>query len=138
MHALRSSLEFSPTDSYDVLVVEDDPTLREQLAVALRDEGFAVATAADGLQALGTLRATAVRLVLLDLMLPTLSGRELAKVMRDDPELAEIPIVTITAVNNVHLAPEGPVYVKPVRREALVRAVRLHVARGFPAFFCSR
>jgi CheY-like chemotaxis protein len=138
MYAFRSSPELLASDSFDVLVVEDDRALREQIALALRDEGLAVATAADGMEALATLRSSVVRLVVLDLMLPTLSGRELAKVMHEDPDLADVPIVTVTAVNNVHLAPPGPVYVKPVRRDALLRAVRLHLARGFPAFFSPR
>jgi DNA-binding response OmpR family regulator len=114
----------------DVLVVEDDRTMREQLALALTDEGYTVATAENGAQAWETLRRCEVRLMVLDLMLPVMSGRELTHVVRATPELADLPIVMITAVGNVHVAPPGPVYLKPIHRESFLRAVRLHIERG--------
>jgi CheY-like chemotaxis protein len=114
----------------DVLVVEDDAAMREQLALALTDDGFTVATATNGLEALDILRASQIRLIVLDLMLPVMSGRELTQVVRATPELAPIPIVMVTAVGNVHVAPPGPVYLKPIHRESFLRAVRLHIERS--------
>lgn len=120
-------------DRFDVLVVEDDRVLREQLALALTDEGYSVATVEHGGQALEILRKAEVRLILLDLMLPVMNGRELAHVVRSTPELSDIPIVMITAVGNVHFAPPGPVYLKPLHRDSLLRAVRLHIERARPS-----
>lgn len=120
----------SGTAAFDVLVVEDNLTLLDQLAQALRDEGFTVATAANGVEALDILRHTHVRLMVLDLMLPLMSGRELTQVVRTTPMLADLPIVMITAVGNVHVAPPGPVYLKPLRRDSFVHAVRLHMERA--------
>lgn len=125
-----------PKPRYDVLVVEDDVVMRDQLALALADEGYVVATAGDGAAALDLIRRADVGLVLLDLMLPVMSGRELSGVLRDTPELAEIPVVMVTAVNNVHVAPPGPVYLKPIRRDSLLRAVRLHLNRRPPTGNC--
>ena len=59
-----------------ILVVEDEPTLRETLVDALEADGFRVVSAADGREALMTFRAERPDLVLLDLMLPELSGIE--------------------------------------------------------------
>lgn len=115
---------------YDVLVVEDDGVMREQLALALTDEGFTVTTARDGREALDAVRQNSVSLVVLDLMLPVISGREVAQALKADPMLSEIPVVMVTAVTNVHLAPPGPVYLKPIHRDSFVRAVRLHLRRG--------
>lgn len=117
-------------ERFDVLVVEDDRVMREQLALALADEGYSVTTAENGADALNTLRRVQVRLVVLDLMLPVMSGREVTQAIRTTPDLSDIPIVMITAVGNVHIAPPGPVYLKPIHRESFLRAVRLHIDRG--------
>ena len=62
-----------------ILVVEDEPTLRETLAEALETDGFRVISAADGREALTVFRAERPDLVLLDLMLPELSGVEVCR-----------------------------------------------------------
>jgi len=77
-----------------ILVVEDEPTLRETLAEALETDGFRVATAADGAAALALFRAEPPDLVLLDLMLPELSGLEVTRVIRAE---SNVPIVMLTA-----------------------------------------
>jgi CheY-like chemotaxis protein len=115
---------------FDVLVVEDEPTMREQLALALQDEGYSVTTAANGAAALELLGDADVRLVVLDLMLPVMNGREFCRALREDARLSDLPVVMITAVKNVHMAPPGPVYLKPIHRESFLRAVKLHMQRA--------
>src|SRR3954447_4620089 len=65
-----------------ILVVEDDPTLRETLAEALESEGFGIVQAADGRDALERFRADSPDLVLLDLMLPDVSGIDVCRIIR--------------------------------------------------------
>ncbi len=77
-----------------ILVVEDDPTLRETLADALEGEGFRIVSAADGREALTQFRGERPDLVLLDLMLPELSGIEVARIIRAE---SDVPIVMLTA-----------------------------------------
>jgi DNA-binding response OmpR family regulator len=77
-----------------VLVVEDEPTLRETLAEALETEGYRVVTASDGREALTRFRAERPDLVLLDLMLPELSGIEVCRIIRQE---SGVPIVMLTA-----------------------------------------
>jgi DNA-binding response OmpR family regulator len=77
-----------------VLVVDDEQTLRETLAEALEQEGLRVVTAADGREALERFRAERPDLVLLDLMLPQLSGIEVCRIMRRE---SAVPIVMLTA-----------------------------------------
>jgi DNA-binding response OmpR family regulator len=77
-----------------ILVVEDETTLRETLVDALEAEGFRVVWAADGRQALTVFRAERPDLVLLDLMLPELSGIEVCRIIRAE---SGVPIVMLTA-----------------------------------------
>jgi DNA-binding response OmpR family regulator len=77
-----------------VLVVDDEPTLRETLAEALEADGLRVLTAADGREALERFRADPPDLVLLDLMLPQVSGIEVCRIMRRE---SAVPIIMLTA-----------------------------------------
>jgi DNA-binding response OmpR family regulator len=77
-----------------VLVVDDEPTLRETLAEALEADGLRVVTAADGREALERFRADPPDLVLLDLMLPQLSGIEVCRILRRE---SAVPIIMLTA-----------------------------------------
>jgi two-component system response regulator MtrA len=77
-----------------ILLVEDDPSIREVTALGLRAAGFSVTTAADGLEGLERWRADRPDLVLLDVMLPRLDGLEVCRAIRRE---ATTPIVMLTA-----------------------------------------
>jgi DNA-binding response OmpR family regulator len=77
-----------------ILVVDDEPVLRETLAEALDADGFRVVTAADGREALSQFREHQPDLVVLDLMLPELSGIEVCRIIRAE---SGVPIVMLTA-----------------------------------------
>jgi DNA-binding response OmpR family regulator len=77
-----------------ILVIDDEPTLRETLAEALEQDGLDVITAEDGKVALERFRADAPDLVLLDLMLPQVSGIEVCRIMRRE---SSVPIIMLTA-----------------------------------------
>jgi DNA-binding response OmpR family regulator len=77
-----------------ILVVDDEPTLRETLVDALESDGYRVVSAADGREALLRFRAERPDLILLDLMLPELSGVEVCRIIRAE---SGVPIVMLTA-----------------------------------------
>ena len=77
-----------------ILVVEDEPTLRETLAESLEADGYRAVQAADGRVAMELFRADKPDLVLLDLMLPELSGIEVCRIIRAE---SGVPIVMLTA-----------------------------------------
>ena len=77
-----------------ILVVDDETTLRETLVEALEVEGYRAIPAADGREALARFRAYHPDLVLLDLMLPELSGVEVCRIMRAE---SAVPIIMLTA-----------------------------------------
>ena len=81
-----------------ILIVEDDAGTREALSMILTAQGFAVVGAANGQEALGLLRGD-VRpdLILLDLMMPIMDGWQFRREQKQDPEIADIPLVVITA-----------------------------------------
>jgi CheY-like chemotaxis protein len=84
-----------------VLVVEDDDDVREAMVETLRVEGYHVAEAGDGAEALRWLRGNSDPcLVLLDLWMPHMTGDELHAHMKQDPRLAALPIVVISAASD--------------------------------------
>ena len=116
----------------EVLVVEDDVDLRESLSQALQDHGFAVTQAGNGQQALDLLHS-GIRpaVILLDLMMPVLSGWELRDVLRDDPELSRIPTLVISAYmdgteQEVLALPADDCIRKPFHLRVLIEAIERH------------
>ena len=118
-----------------VLIVDDDPDIREVISEVLRQEGFDTTEARNGLQALRILQSSGGRadVVLLDLMMPTMDGFHLRMLLRADPLLHQIPIIVMTAHAGVLAAQQGvagqqPVLRKPLNFEALVKTVSETVA----------
>lgn len=123
----------SETNRHMLLVIDDDPGIRESLAYLLEDEGYTVMTAINGRDALQRLRAssTAPCVILLDLMMPVMSGPEFYEELRNDPSLSEIPVVIISADGNGQRkakAMASEFIPKPVKIETVLTAVGHHCA----------
>ena len=80
-----------------VLVVDDEPNVRDYLAQILRDAGFSVLTAADGGEALDIIRQQRPDFISLDLVMPKKSGHKLLYELKRDKDLSRIPVVVVTA-----------------------------------------
>lgn len=80
--------------SYKILLVEDEAPIAESVAYSLRNEDFEVETAADGLAALTAFRSFSPELIILDLMLPKLSGLDFCRIVRKE---SSVPIIMLTA-----------------------------------------
>ena len=80
-----------------ILVVDDAADNAKLLACNLEDEGYAVATASDGPEALRLARTEHPDLMLLDIMMPGMDGTEVCRQVKADPELKDIPIIMVTA-----------------------------------------
>jgi DNA-binding response OmpR family regulator len=80
-----------------VLIVEDDPSIISLMTDVLRLEGFDTTAVADGSAVLDTLRAEGFDVVLLDVMLPGMDGISILRAIREDPALASLPVVILTA-----------------------------------------
>jgi CheY-like chemotaxis protein len=80
-----------------ILVVDDDPGIRLLLVTFLRRRGFRLLEARDGYEALQTMRAGSADLVILDLMMPDVSGWDVLAERAADPSLQRIPMIVVTA-----------------------------------------
>ena len=80
-----------------MLVVEDEQAIRESIAEFLEDAGYVVAQVDDGPPALASMREALPDAVIVDLLLPTMSGSDFVQLMRADPRLASVPIVILSA-----------------------------------------
>ncbi len=80
-----------------VLVVEDDPGVRDGVLALLQDHGFAASGAPDGAAALELVAATKPDVILLDLAMPQVGGDEFLERMRSDPALERIPVIVMSA-----------------------------------------
>jgi DNA-binding response OmpR family regulator len=80
-----------------VLVVDDDPVILKLLEVNFEMEGFEVVRAADGAEGLERARAVLPDIVVLDVMMPRMTGYEVAKALREHDDTARIPIIFVTA-----------------------------------------
>jgi CheY-like chemotaxis protein len=80
-----------------ILVVDDEPSIRKLLKVALGNRGFEVVEAEDGLQALGMVAAEHPDLVVLDVMMPGLTGHQVHDRLRQKPETKDLPILFLSA-----------------------------------------
>jgi two-component system, OmpR family, response regulator MprA len=109
-----------------LLVADDDYAIRESLRLAIEDEGFQVRTAADGLEALEMMIAEPPCAVLLDLMMPRMTGWQVFDRMKADPVLAEVPVCIITAVPNNLPKNAVAILKKPVVLDDVLRFVTRH------------
>jgi CheY-like chemotaxis protein len=112
-----------------VLVVDDEVALAWGVCAVLQEEGYLVATAEDGREALERLVRQRPDLILLDLMMPGMSGAELLEVLSRDLALRDIPVVLMTglsvaALERVGLAQGRPVLKKPFTADQLLQVVR--------------
>jgi two-component system, OmpR family, response regulator RegX3 len=116
-----------------ILVVEDEASLAESISYNLQREGYAVVTARDGEEGLATFRAESASLVILDLMLPKLSGLDVCRAIRAE---SEVPILILTAkdseadkVTGLELGADDYV-TKPFSMRELISRVRAHLRRA--------
>lgn len=93
------NMEINPSE-YKILIVDDVMSNVLLLKVLLTNEKFAIATASNGRQALEQVEKENPDLVLLDVMMPDMSGFEVAQHLKSNPQTAEIPIIFLTALNS--------------------------------------
>ncbi|NUQ76472.1 MAG: response regulator [Polyangiaceae bacterium] len=112
-----------------VLVVDDDPDIRETVREILEEQGYRVVDAENGREALGRLRAGSMPdLILLDLSMPVMSGPEFCSEQQKDPKLSRIPVVVVTATGSpdqkVAKLPINGLLRKPVGLDELLGTVQ--------------
>ena len=115
--------------AHTILVVDDDPEIVTLLATRLGKRGYKVATASDGTSALQLAKRDRPDLVLLDVMMPGKSGWEVARALKQDPDMAGTKIVMVTAIGERTNEITAPIYGadahvdKPFEFEKLERVI---------------
>ena len=120
-----------------ILVVDDEPTIRELVADALREAGYQVYLAANGAEALQLMQGHAPDAIVLDLMMPFLDGSGFVELKRLNPRFAAIPVLVVTAAYGAYAAAErlgaDACLSKPFELDDLVSAVDRLAHNGQPA-----
>lgn len=115
--------------SRQILVVDDDPSIREMIVQVLEDAGYRVSGAADGLEALDYLKTSAELpcLIVLDLRMPIMDGAEFRLRQQEDARLSTIPVLLLTADQNNQKEKAGigalSVIKKPIKLAMLLDVV---------------
>ena len=119
-----------PNQSAKIVVADDDLDLCELLAMKLRQSDFEVFMALDGMQAIELVRSVEPDLVILDIMMPLMSGMEVLRQMKSEPAIADIPVILMTAKRQENDVASGfalgvvDYIVKPFNLKDLVVQVR--------------
>jgi CheY-like chemotaxis protein len=123
--AAEASRGEAPGARPTVLLAEDDRALRRYLEVVLDRAGYAVLTAADGLEAMKALLSHAVDAVVTDALMPHLSGQELCRFLREHPRLKDTPVVLLSGETSSRSEDAGAdLYLsKPVTAEELAASL---------------
>ncbi len=118
-----------------ILAVDDVPENLDVLLHTLESMGYEVLVANDGETALEVASAARPELVLLDVMMPGIDGYETCRRLKADPELAEVPVIFLTARDDIEGVTEGftaggvDYIVKPFRKEEVLLRIRTHLER---------
>ena len=113
-----------------IMVVDDDPDTSTILVRHLEREGLVSIAANSGAECLRLVHADQIDVILLDLMMPDMDGFQICKALKDDPSTAEIPIILITARDDMEARSEGmrlgvgDFLAKPFSRKQLVGRIR--------------
>jgi CheY-like chemotaxis protein len=116
-------------DTHLILIVEDDDAISEAMVETLQDAGYTTRSASNGRDALDQLRAGLDPcLILLDMMMPVMSGWELRDELRRDPALAHIPICVVSAYSASMPMPADTLCVlpKPIQLPKLLGIIEEH------------
>ncbi len=117
-----------------VLVVDDSPTIRKIVEIALKRQGVEVISVPSGVIALAAIANTPPQLILLDIMLPKVNGYQICQIIRRNPEYKHIPVVMLSGKDGVFDKVRGRLvgateYItKPFEPRDLLRVVRKYVA----------
>jgi len=122
-----------------LLIVDDEYALVETLKDFLENEGYGVETASNGQEGLAAMKERRPDLVLTDLMMPIMNGKEMLIAMRSDPDLASVPVILMSAARRTIAVPPGEAFPafsvflrKPFMLAPLIEAIVTLIGDGDP------
>lgn len=130
-HVVKSSV--STTRQKNILVVDDDANIRQLLRQQLEAEGYIIREAKDGVEAIASVKKAAPDLVILDVMMPEMSGFDVAAVLKNDPITMEIPIIILSIVEDQERGYRLGIeryLMKPIESETLLHEIGTLFSQG--------
>ena len=120
-------------DGPRILVIDDDEGVREAMVSILQVMGYSVASAINGKDALDYLRNAATPdLIISDLAMPIMDGRQFRREQVKEPRLAKIPVIVVSALSDQTDIDANEIFIKPVEVEILLAAVDRYCRGGEP------
>ncbi|MHC5934555.1 response regulator [Nostoc sp.] len=116
-----------------ILVVDDDANIRELLRQQLENEGYNVWEAKDGVDAIDQIKTAPPDLILLDVMMPQINGFDVAAVLKNNPQTANIPIIILSIIENRERGYQIGIdryLTKPINSEKLLNEVSSMLYQG--------
>ncbi|HRP90468.1 MAG TPA: response regulator transcription factor [Edaphocola sp.] len=119
-----------------ILIVDDEEDIVDIIRYNLEHSGFEIETAMDGLDAIRKAKTFLPDLILLDIMMPKMSGTEVLPILKKDPQLKDTFVIFLTAMNSEHTEVEGlnmgadDYIVKPIKPKVLLSRIQSVLRRG--------
>lgn len=120
-------------ESINILIVDDSQENLKLVSSILKDKGYKIALALDGISALKVLEENSIDLILLDIMMPNMDGLETCKIIKQNEKLKDIPVIFLTAMTDIDNTVKGfqvggvDYITKPFRKEELYARVKNHL-----------
>jgi len=116
-----------------ILVVDDEPNIREMLRQSLEEEGYKVAEAINGIDAISKAKAVKPDLIILDVIIPHIDGFDVAAVLKNDPETRGIPIIIVSLIQDRERGCRLGVdryFTKPINVAGMLKEIGLLLRQG--------
>lgn len=130
-HVVMSST--SATGNKNILVVDDDVNIRQLLRQQLEAEGYKISEAKNGVEAIAQVKKTTPDLIILDVMMPEMSGFDVAAVLKNDPKTMKIPIIILSIVEDKERGYRLGIeryLMKPIEPELLLHEIDTLISQG--------
>jgi signal transduction histidine kinase len=123
----------STAQNKTILVVDDEAPIRKLLREQLETEGYIVKEAKDGMDAIKQVRKKSPDLIILDVMMPQITGFDVAAILKNNPETREIPIIILSIVGEEergYRLGADKYLAKPIDTEALLKEIEVLISQG--------
>jgi PAS domain S-box-containing protein len=133
---LREHIAIAPQPAISgktILAVDDDPNIREFLRQELEAAGYRVNEASDGIEAINMIKTQRPDLIILDIMMPKMSGFDVAAVIKNDPATMDIPIIVLSIFEDKERGYRIGIdryLTKPVNTDELLREIEILISKG--------
>ncbi|WP_177237563.1 response regulator [Paenibacillus sp. 1_12] len=125
------NLQKEPADQASILLIDDEPANQQLMRRYLAKEGWTLAFAESGQEGLNLARKIRPKVICLDILMPSMDGWTVLSLLKDDPELRNIPVIILSLTNDKHLAytlGASEFLNKPVNRDQMIKILDKYIS----------